>query len=291
MKKSGVLVLCILIILVSSASALAASNITKQDAEYCLNISRQSMDELSDNNFTVQKINDTLRIALDVFSAQEIQKTADYSFVISSCNEIVDTKALAYESKDLLYTLEKDYSSFKEKVAKYKVDTSSIDSMMDTARQDFQSERYAEFKEELSEIESKMTESEASATTLNLFYNTTVTTLGSFILANYIVLLSILAVLLVSFFIYRFELRKIMIQKKIKNLKLEKKVLKRLIQKSQKDYFTKGSLSEAAYHIRLRRFVEMVRDIDRQVPLLEEELAKVEHLGKKELEKFHIHSR
>ena len=46
------------------------------------------------------------------------------------------------------------------------------------------------------------------------------------------------------------------------------------MQKTQKEYFQKGSLSESGYQIRSKNFADLVRDIDRQIPLLEEKLIK-----------------
>ena len=41
---------------------------------------------------------------------------------------------------------------------------------------------------------------------------------------------------------------------------------------TQKQYFEGGNLSESSYTIRTKSFAEMIRDIDRQIPLLQEKM-------------------
>jgi hypothetical protein len=45
--------------------------------------------------------------------------------------------------------------------------------------------------------------------------------------------------------------------------------------KSQQDYFQTGKIADSDYKIRAANYAELVRDIDRQVPLIKEELAKL----------------
>ena len=44
---------------------------------------------------------------------------------------------------------------------------------------------------------------------------------------------------------------------------------------TQRDYFQYGKIPEGEYNIKTKRFAELVRDIDRQVPLLKEEIIKL----------------
>ena len=51
------------------------------------------------------------------------------------------------------------------------------------------------------------------------------------------------------------------------------------MEKTQKEYFQKGNISEADYQLRSKNFATLVRDIDRELPLLEEKLIKVDTHG------------
>jgi len=66
----------------------------------------------------------------------------------------------------------------------------------------------------------------------------------------------------------------LILRKQLKNLKIRKESLRDLIGNTQKDYFQFGKMSEREYEIRTRNFAEMIRDIDRQIPLVEEKLVK-----------------
>lgn len=57
-------------------------------------------------------------------------------------------------------------------------------------------------------------------------------------------------------------------------LEREVKVLESLIREAQTGYFETGTLSEASYRVRLKKFSELTRDINRTLPLLREELVK-----------------
>ena len=48
-----------------------------------------------------------------------------------------------------------------------------------------------------------------------------------------------------------------------------------MVKKIQKDYFEVGNVAENDYTIKTKRYAEIVRDIDRQIPLLYEQLAEM----------------
>ncbi|MCD6476788.1 MAG: hypothetical protein J7K26_01310, partial [Candidatus Aenigmarchaeota archaeon] len=81
------------------------------------------------------------------------------------------------------------------------------------------------------------------------------------------------------FIILTYKIIKIyLIKRKIEILESEKNTLKKLIANTQRDYFEKGILSDVDYHIKIHKFGELIRDIDRQIPLLKEEIAKIQKL-------------
>jgi len=62
---------------------------------------------------------------------------------------------------------------------------------------------------------------------------------------------------------------------KFNHLMTQKKALNTLIQNMQKSYFKTKKLSETEYTIKLKKFKELIRDIDRQIMVLKEEMFKV----------------
>ena len=65
------------------------------------------------------------------------------------------------------------------------------------------------------------------------------------------------------------------IKKEINALNVRKRTLNDLIKKLQKSYFGSKTMSETEYRVKLEKFKNMIRDVDRQIPLLNEELVKL----------------
>ena len=75
--------------------------------------------------------------------------------------------------------------------------------------------------------------------------------------------------------IFKVPIMAYVIKMKMERLFIRRKTLKGLIKEAQQDYFGTGSLSEGSYNIKVKKYAEMVRDIDRQIPLLKEQLARL----------------
>ena len=68
---------------------------------------------------------------------------------------------------------------------------------------------------------------------------------------------------------------------KFNHLMTQKKALNTLIQNMQKSYFKTKKLSETEYTIKLKKFKELIRDIDRQIMVLKEEMFKTKRRKKR----------
>jgi len=97
-----------------------------------------------------------------------------------------------------------------------------------------------------------------------------------FVINNWKILSSLAIVIIVFLLIYRIKISIWLVNRKMEALKLRKKTIKELVMQTQKDYFQYGKMPEGEYNIKTKKFAELVRDIDRQIPLLQEQLAKLE---------------
>jgi glucose-6-phosphate isomerase len=61
----------------------------------------------------------------------------------------------------------------------------------------------------------------------------------------------------------------------------QKKALNTLIQNMQKSYFKTKKLSETEYTIKFIKFKELIRDIDRQIMVLKEDIFKTKRRKKR----------
>ena len=98
--------------------------------------------------------------------------------------------------------------------------------------------------------------------------------------SNWIYLSSVLVILFVFFLVYKNAVKKWLIKRKIAYLEVEKQTFKNLIRRTQKNYFELGKMSESGYVIKTKKFAELIRDIDRQIPLLKEEFVKIQRKEK-----------
>lgn len=278
-KKLFFVILLVLLIfpLVNSLSE-------KEEAEKCLAKSEKIMQELSENNFSVQRINDSIRTAWEIFeleSKKESVNQSDYSLVFSYCNETTDIKTAAYEASDEIYSLEKNYlelslklSNFDNESAIYS-DIQELNYMMIAVRQEMADERYEEVINMADEISKKITEVDASATTTSLFYQSLSKNLKEFFYNNYLYFLGFIFLCFAFYIFYKLKLRKYFIKRKILRLEVEKKVVQDMLKQLQREYFEKLGISEGEYRIKTKKFAEIIRDIERQIPLFREELAKM----------------
>jgi hypothetical protein len=285
MKK--ILVVSVLFIFLMIYPVFAEENLTDyQKSVACLSESNTIYNELNNSGFSIVRVNDTLTQAQNMFDAQKVlderAKPYDFGLVIPYCEEISQLKESAFESRDEFTALLKFYNeSLNEDM-----DTSSVDVIIKNIENEIESERYEKVRPLVDDAYEKIINVKSEHTTLNLFYRTTTRTLKDFFYENWIYLILGFVALFILFFVYKNTIFQVIIKKKIKNLERRKKVIKDLIRKTQKQYFDHGKMSEGNYNIRVKKFAELIRDIDRQIPLLQESLIKI--LKKKKEDKDKI---
>ncbi|MEK6856048.1 MAG: hypothetical protein AABX66_02720 [Nanoarchaeota archaeon] len=286
MKKITLLFVFFIICFIVKASALdVVNNTEKMNAINCFNESKMIMQELTDKGFNVQKINDTLKVTKELLDAQIDRERrgikSDYSQINTYCLEIQNTKIEAYKAKDAAYSLEKEYSNFLANTAKYNINTSEVDSLITKTKQELNDERYTQVISLSPQVESKMIEVQSSATALNFFYKSFSNSLKDFFVKNIFLFIIIGVLIIVFIVVYKLKLRRMFIERKIAKLENEKKVVQSMIKDVQKNYFEKGLFSEGEYNIKTKKFAELIRDIERQIPLCLEELARVKSTDRK----------
>jgi hypothetical protein len=265
----------------------AEENLTiQQQAEICLADSRAILNEFIEDNFSYQRINDSLVKAQDLYNAQTLleennKSGIDFSLILPYCNDIKQIRELAFEARDEYSSLKKFYDIS----ITSEMDTSEVDIIIAEIESEINSERYEKVSPLIDSAYEKISEVKASYTALNLFYTSTTSSLKRFFQKNWVSIIVVVSILLVLFLIFNRQIKKKIIANKIKNLELRRETLQELIKKTQRDYFQHGKLSEGNYNIRTKKFAEFIRDIDRQIPLLKEESMKISR-GKKRNEKI-----
>lgn len=256
--------------------ALEANLTLEEESQLCLNESKEIYLELIEGNFSVLRVNDSLNTAYNLYEAQNVLKQkgkrTDYSLILPYCEEIKKIKEDAYFASDEIFALKKFYN---ESFYGEKINTSTVDELIYEIELEMKNERYEKISSLVDKTYKQIIEVKARDTSVNAFYQNTRKSLGEFIKEKGIYLAISIVLLVILFFIYKKTIYKRIINKKIEKLELRKKTLKEIIQKTQKDYFQNGKISENEFNIKTKKLAELIRDIDRQIPLLFEDIAKL----------------
>ncbi len=226
--------------------------------------------EMQKSGFNTTRVNDLLLGGQQSFAAQLSyeQKTgsASYKEVLKSASDIQGLKTLAFSVSDELKALD---LVIKERQGS--INATEPLALYASAKEDLQAERYESAREKIARAYDKISELEAASTTGNILIKAS-KTFGEKLLSMWkqIVIAAIIAVVAVILgidwvVIYSKKL-------KMQKLLLEKKILEDLINKTQETYFNKGSMSETEYHIKIKKYGEFIREVNRQLPLLREEI-------------------
>lgn len=252
------------------------TNFTDQEySRQCLFDSNGFMDNLAQEGFSILRINDTLTKARIIYDSQVLAgrqgKAGEYGFVIDSCEEISVLHELAFKSRD-------DLRVFKEFLADTIVDgmnTESIDKIVAEIEKEIHDERYEKVEPLIEGAYAETSRVQEEYSRLSRFYTATTRNIVLLLKGYGVYLGSLLVVLFIFYLAYRVRIRKVIINRKIQNLRLRKKSIQNLMETTQKEYFQTGKISESDYNLRSKNFANLIRDIDRQIPLLEEKLIKV----------------
>jgi hypothetical protein len=281
MRSINIFLIAIMVLiscLVITSAAVKPSSLNNATYEkitsLCLNDSLKIKSELMAENFSILKVNDTLKQAQALYDSQivlrETKKTFDFGIVISYCDEIKKIRQDAFVARDQYLALLQFYNDQKAPG----MNTSSIDSMLSEINLTMSEERYEEVLPMIDKANNEIIKVTSEYTALNVFLDYTTQSIGKFLAKNWKILAIIFSFFLILFLIYRIKILRWLVQRKIENLKIRKNTIKELIMKTQKAYFQSGTIPETEYNIKTKKFAEFIRDIDRQVPLLQEQFVK-----------------
>jgi hypothetical protein len=275
MKKISI-ILVVLLICFSFVIADEIETFSEENAILCLEESEEIILEMQEAEFNIFRVNDTLISAREVFEIQKSlkEKGRNYNFevVIPYCDEI---NLIKQNANDARYELSVLMRFYEESFDGLGIDTGEVDILLEEINNEITSERYEKAFPLIEGTYERIAEVKASHTALNLFYDVTTRGLKRFLRENWITIISVLGFLFIFYLIFRKPISRYFIKKELEGLELRRKNLKELVSENQRGYFGKGNVSEAEFTIKSKKLAEMIRDIDRQVPLLKERLIKL----------------
>ncbi len=243
-----------------SADALSARS-ALLDAE-------NAISEMKDAGFNTKRATDSMQSAVQLYSGQlsleSLGKNASYEEITKKAKEIQDLKENSFRVNDALNGLK---ISIDEQ--KLSINTSEPQQIYGNAVADFKNERYESAEEKIAQVYVKISELEAEKSRTNAIIEVS-KSIGQKLLSAWkqIVIFSIViaAVIIISYKRIYISMTRL----KMQMLLDEKRTLEGLIEKTQDLYFNKGNMSESAYHIKINKYGELIRDINRRLPLLRE---------------------
>jgi len=281
--------LAILIVIILMPILACAQDVTRQDAVNAIERAKQDINEMEEAGFSVNYVKDILTSAnqaleradfaelLKMNATGEIAEQArkalqglnyqgfTYAEVLKYTQQIAARKLQAYNLSDSIRALEIKIGEYKKSI-----DTSEIEGILKDTKIAFEKERYGEVEDFLSKANSELERKKAEFTTVNVLVRSG----KSFIEKNWLGILVASAVAAISgwFGWKRYRIKRI--RNKLKNLKIEKESLSKLMKKTQEERFKKGKISESIYKIRMEKYNQRLNEIKEMIPVLEEQLKK-----------------
>ncbi|MDO8460683.1 MAG: hypothetical protein Q7S74_06240 [Nanoarchaeota archaeon] len=256
-----------------TATNYSASN-ESLNAQKQINSAKDCFDEMSNRGLPVKRVNESLSDALQLYDGQQALESkgqkANYQLVLEYSQEVCQIKEKSFKADDELKVFLDEFSNTQKST-----NLSSMQEDYDNILRSFQEERFEDTLNLIEKGYKRMSEIESTQTSAKLFYESTTRSIKSFFIDNWEEILITCAVAIFLLIFFWKSIRKVRVKLKLRNLALQKQTLNKLIQKLQDDYFMTKTLSETEYHIKLEKFKEMIRDIDRQIPLLKEEFMKL----------------
>ncbi len=232
------------------------------------------MAQMLSDGLSATRYNDTLLLAEQLYSAQvALEKSGGkplYSIIDEKISELNGIKQKAYKSLDEIKALNATISQVEG------VDMEPAAEIYQQALNEFNSERYEESLKLVDGAYKKISELDAMQTKVKAFYEATSKNIIDFFRDNWEEILISAAAIAAAILLAYNRMARRLIKRKIENLETRKESIRNLIAKAQKEYFDEGKISESSYFIKTKKYAELIRDINRQIPLFKEELSKKE---------------
>jgi len=279
-NKGLIFTIIALSLLVITSMQISAQNENISTSNYTLaanvlNQSRIDMQEMIEEGFNVFRVNDTLNQITQLFDAQYALELRggkpDYSLVLEGSKIITNIKEQSENVKDELTVLESRFENLDKEKESY--------SIFNKAKKEFEDERYEQSVEFIEETYLKIDEEQSLQTKVGVIYESGTATIIKFIKKRWKGLTFTIIFLILFYLIFHKKIAIYLIDRKINELYFEKGVLEKLTKENQYEYFHLFKIPEELYNVRIEKFGELIRDIDRQIPLLLEKKEKIKRSG------------
>lgn len=241
----------------------AAENQT-QTAWNAIQQAERDIEELSGMEFGIVYFNDTLNDAKKAFEGER------YDLVLEKTEEITDRKERTYSISDSLNVLEMRIQELDERGLKI----SEAKELFDAANSIFRDEMYDNAETLILQTSKKLDDIEAESTTIAAMLESARDNIVVFVKENWQLILAVVVISFLSGFFIRKRLKVRKMRNKLKDMKLEKRVLEGLIKEAHSNYFKEKSIGRKEYELATKTYKDRIIRLKRQMPVLEARLKK-----------------
>ena len=247
--------------------------VNRQDsAKEALIIATSTIEELRDAGLPYQYPNDLLLEAQQYYESQSIIDgaggNATYENVHAITEEIAALRVETYRISDELDALGV-YLDDENTTA----DMTEAYTLLDEAHEEYRNGRFSESQELIEIAYDRVNEITAANTKTRAIYAATRDRTADIARAIWKPALITCITLLVLFIASRNTIQRYRLRSRIRLLHKRLIVIDELLKETQKQYFEEHNISEGEYHLRTKKYGELMRDIHRQIPLLQEQIA------------------
>jgi len=264
-----------LLTLTNTSVALVAPSNESQLAITNLESAQNCLSEMQTREIPIQRVDASLQEATQIYSAQialeNLGKKADYTTVNNLASQVCEINKIAIEAQDQLQIFVEAYRE-----ASLSTNLSEMEAEYQDTLRSFDEERFEDTIQLVNQGYLTLSEIQASQTAARLFAETVGRGIKNFLRNNWVWLSVATVVVILLLIIFWKTLRRARYRLKLYKLSNQKSALYGLIKKLQAGYFTNKTISETEFNVKLTRFKEMIRDIDRQIPMIKEQILRIE---------------
>lgn len=243
----------------------------KQKVIQCIYESRSLMNILENEQFSTLRIDNIIKEAETILQVQEALVKAgrneDYSRIFFLCNEVSNLKILAFQLKDEIKVLRDFYGESSKGI-----DTEGIELLFLEIEKEMTNERYELVHGLIERTYSEIILAQSQATTLNVFYDVTTKGLKRFFIDRWKEFSIGAVAFILLILLLKKPVEKARLRRAIREIEIRRQSLKEMITENQDLYFNKGKISEESFTIKNKKLAEIIRDVDRQISILREQL-------------------
>lgn len=222
---------------------------------------------------TTQAI-DLLDVAWQWFDGQTAVEltggSPDYSFSLQKVSEIEALESSSLAVNDDLKALASRIGS-----ADSDANLTATKALVAQATQEFRDGRIDEAKALISKAYDEVSSAEADAVHSRTLVESARKNIESFLAENWQAILAVAAAVVILSFLFQKQIRRFLANARLKALMHEREVIESMLKSLQKDYFEKKNVTELTYHVKTKKYGDIIRNINRQLPLVKEELKRI----------------